>query len=262
MIHKPEAQAKVTSGFEKAFACASGLSVPANPGLNEHYAPDHGRKVLTTRLSSATRSRSMADRRLPLTHAAPRTATMSGAIQRRDAIDRQSSPPASATSFPACQSRADRETQRSSSSIGQVLSQVSTSTPTMRSVPIACSRRDWTMGARPVRELSEGHADRRACRDHRVDVAPDRPRCLPERSVVRFLDVDDRRTTSERRASFVGPTGRSEQLCHAIGLSQPEGFLGGATPHEPAAGDWLARGSHPIQTGRRCPPGRPESSGG
>src|SRR5208337_3284552 len=78
----------------------------------------------------------------------------------------------------------------------------------------------------------------------------------------RFLDVDDRRTTSERRASFVGRPDAHEQLCHGIGLRQPEGFLGGAMPREPAAGDWLARGSHPIQTGRRCPPGRPESSGG
>ena len=33
--------------------------------------------------------------------------------------------------------------------------------------------RDWTMGAQPVRELSEGHADRRCRRSHRVDVAPD-----------------------------------------------------------------------------------------
>src|SRR5208337_166324 len=48
-----------------------------------------------------------------------------------------------------------------------------------------------------------------------------------------------------------------------IGLRQPEGFRPArATPHAPAAGDGLARGSLPIQTGRRCPPGRPGSSGG
>ncbi len=33
--------------------------------------------------------------------------------------------------------------------------------------------RDWKMGRQPVRELSEGHADRRCRRSHRVDVAPD-----------------------------------------------------------------------------------------
>jgi hypothetical protein len=39
VIHKPEAQAKVILGFEKAFACASGLSIPAEPGLNEPSFP-------------------------------------------------------------------------------------------------------------------------------------------------------------------------------------------------------------------------------
>ena len=220
----------VTPGFEKAFARASGLSTPANPGLNEHYAPDHGRKVLTNRLSLATRPRSMADRRLPSTHAAPRTATMSGAIQRRDAIDRQSSPPASATGLPEPRGprnptlveldrpslvpgvhqyaddaiSADRLFQnglwirrQSALPVGidhgnprRAVVDVKPSphcSPGPLPVNVGSGKaqlakrnagprlrgRDWTMGAQPVRELSEGHADRRCRRSHRVDVAPD-----------------------------------------------------------------------------------------
>jgi hypothetical protein len=35
VIRKPEAQAKVILEIEKPFACASGLFIPAIPGLNE-----------------------------------------------------------------------------------------------------------------------------------------------------------------------------------------------------------------------------------
>ena len=158
---------------------------------------------------------------------------MSGVIQRRDAIDRQSSPLASATSFPACRSRADRKPtlveSRSAESCPRrppvrrrcdqfrspvpewtldqaqsalpvginhgnprravvdvkprphcspgflPLTSVSARPSLQNEMPAhACEGgRDWTMGAQPVRELSKGHTDRRCCRDHRVDVAPD-----------------------------------------------------------------------------------------
>ena len=255
----------------------------------------------------------MADRRLPSTHAAPERRRCPEQSSGETLIDRQSSPPASATSLsglpePARTAKPNARRARSAESCprcppvrrrcDQFRSPVPESNPDQpwalpvgiitastpgrglaeiallaslrqfRSVPARPSLRStcrprlqgWTARARS--EALEGQLIGAAV-ETTVWTSPDRPRCLPERSVVRFLDVDDRRTTSERRASFVGRPDAHEQLCHGIGLRQPEGFrLAGATPREPAAGDWLARGSHPIQTGRRCPPGRPESSGG